>query len=82
VSLRKTIVSREDIFRIEQRSKYNSLLTLSEQLVCVLEYGQENISLKILTSLLSMDVRALRKDSTFFLDIKRCKSDAQFSLNM
>jgi len=31
VSLRKTSVSREDIFRIEKRYKYSSLLTLSEK---------------------------------------------------
>ena len=71
VSLRKILVSREDTFWIEQTSKDTSLLTLCEQLVfCVLKDGQSSVLLKILTSLLSMHVGALRKAMLFVLDGK------------
>ena len=74
VSLRKILVSREDTFWIEQTSKDTSLLTLCEQLVfCVLKDGQSSVLLKILTSLLSMHVRALRKAVLFVLDGKNVK---------
>ena len=61
LTLRKIPVSREDTFWIEQTSKDTSLLTLCEQLVfCVLKDGKSSVLLKILTSLLSMHVGALR----------------------
>ena len=83
VSLRKIPVSREDTFWIEQTSKDTSLLTLCEQLVfCVLKDGKSSVLLKILTSLLSMHVGALRKAVLFVLDGKECEDDALFSLNL
>lgn len=83
VSLRKSQVSREDAFWIEQTSKDTSLLTLCEQLVFrVLEDGKASFLLKILTSLLSMHVGAMRKAVLFVLDGKGCEGDAQFSLSL
>ena len=83
LSLRKIPVSRDDTFWIEQTSKDTSLLTLCEQLVfCVLKDGQSSVLLKILTSLLSMHVGALRKAVLFVLDGKECEDDALFSLNL
>ena len=43
---------------------------------------QRSVLLKILTSLLSMHVGALRKAVPFVLDGKECKYDALFSLNL
>ena len=83
MSLRKIPVSKEDTFWIEQTSKDTSLLTLCEQLVfCVLKDGKSSVLLKILTSLLSMHVGALRKALLFVLDGKECEDDALFSLNL
>ena len=83
MSLRKIPVSRENTFWIEQTSKDTSLLTLCEQLVfCVLKDGKSSVLLKILTSLLSMHVGALRKAVLFVLDGKECEDDALFSLNL
>ena len=67
----------------EQTSKDTSLLTLCKQLFfCVLKDGQSSVLLKILTSLLSMHVGALRKAVLFVLDGKECEDDALFSLNL
>ena len=83
MSLRKIPVSKEDTFWIEKTSKDTSLLTLCEQLVFfVLKDGQSSVLLKILTSLLSMHVGALRKAVLFVLDGKECEDDALFSLNL
>ena len=43
---------------------------------------QRSVLLKILTSLLSMHVGALRKAMLFVLDGKACEDDALFSLNL
>ena len=43
---------------------------------------KRSILLKILTSLLSMHVRALQKSMLFVLDGKECEDDALFSLNL